>query len=91
MASRDPSELDGGDGGFGGWGLRDVFLALADAIIGSETVAPASSAVSMLAMVSDIVSNNGRTPSIVNSNAGTKRVGTAVRGELEMDDIDISW
>eukprot|EP00904_Undaria_pinnatifida_P002385 jgi/Undpi1/12147/HiC_scaffold_5.g01823.m1 len=87
MASGDLSDLGVGMRGEAGFGLRDVFLAMADAIIGPETVASASSAVSMLAMVNDIVHPDGRTPSLRNT---SKNVG-AVRGELEMDDIDISW
>lgn len=86
MVSGDLSDLTGGSSTT--FGLRDVFFALANAVVGSETVASASSAVSMLAMVNDIVSNNGRTSSI--RNTSTKNEG-AVRGELEMDDIDISW
>lgn len=86
MASGDLSDLGGGGGTFG---LRDVLFALANAVVGSETMASASSAVSMLAMVNDIVSNNGRTPSISSSTA--KKTMGSVRGELEMDDIDISW
>lgn len=87
MASGNLSDLGAGMRGEAGFGLRDVFLAMADAIIGPETVASASSAVSMLAMVNDIVHPDGRTPSLRNT---SKNVG-AVRGELEMDDIDISW
>ncbi|CAM9348876.1 unnamed protein product [Laminaria digitata] len=88
MASGNLSDLDGGDNS--GFGLRDVLLALADAVIGSETISSASSAVSMLAMVNDIVSDNGRTPSISNTSSKNGGLGTA-RGELEMDDIDIVW
>lgn len=61
------SEIDGG--------LRSVVLALADAMVGAETVEAFFSAVSLLASANDLV--NGKVPS-----------GRVTKGELELDHID---
>lgn len=61
-----------------GNGVRNVLLAVAQAIAGAENVASLSSAVSLLALVNDAA--NGGVP------GGTKSGGGF--GDLEADDID---
>lgn len=71
-------ENDNFNDGAGGYGPRDVLLALAEAIVGAESVASLSSAVALLASVNDVA--NGKLPR-------ESTIGDG-RGELQADDID---
>lgn len=59
-------------------GMRNILLAVAEAIAGAENVSSLSSAVSLLASINDVA--NGGVP------GGTKSGGGF--GDLEADDID---